>query len=121
MDPVTYPIIHLPVIGNPNQTEEFTVFFSVDAITWLLSAHQIDIFQQRDFKKADGTMDPIAAVEHSCKLLVAGISHMATISIEDMRKRVDISNLQDIAAAVNRAISKVSPQVPATTKPEQIQ
>lgn len=112
MDPVTYPVIHLPVVGDPNKTEPFTVFFSIDAITLLLSQHKIDIFQQPENESLPDRLS------RTCKLLSAGVSHIASISPEEMRKRVDISNLADIAAAVNRAISKVSTQVPTIQSPE---
>jgi hypothetical protein len=111
MDPVTYPVVHLPVIGDPNKSEPFTVCFTVDAIGLLKTQWQIDLFEPQ---KLDGAM---ANLEHACRLLSAGISHQAQISVEDLRKRVNLLILPDISAAISQAISKASPQVatPETT------
>ena len=108
MDPVTYPVVHLPVIGDPNKSEAFTVCFTVDAIGLLLSQYQIDLFTPQ---KLDGGM---ANLDHACKLLSAGISHQAQISVEDLRKRVNLLILPELSAAISQAISKASPQAPAT-------
>jgi len=116
MDPVTYPVVHLPVIGDPNKSEPYTVCFTVDAIGELLSKYQIDLFTPQ---KLDGGM---ANLEHACKLLSAGISHQAQLSVEDLRKRVNLLILPEISAAISQAISKASPQVAALeTTPSPIQ
>lgn len=106
MDPVTYPVVHLPVIGDPNKSEPFTICFTVDAIGELLSKYQIDLFTPQ---KLDGAMQNL---DHACKLLSAGISHQANVPVEDLRKRVNLLILPEISEAITRAISKASPQVP---------
>ena len=97
-DPIEYPRITL--CG-----EIFEVKFRSGDIIRLKKDNKIDLFEMGKEK-----LTGIDALERTLVLFQAGISHQATKTIEEIGNIVDLADVPLVAEAINRAISKASPQ-----------
>lgn len=99
-DPIEYPTVLID--GKPVEVK-----FRCGDIIRLKRDHGIDIAEVKELKGAD-------ALEHTLKMLSAGISHKVQKSSDELMDLVDLADFMKIADAVTGAIKKAFPQAKTT-------
>lgn len=95
---VAYPTVWL---GDT----EYTVKFTAGSIIRLKRDYgiELDSLAGQQLKGAD-------AIEKTCKLLAAGISHAVTMDVQEVADKIDLQDLGKYSAAVVEALKKAAPQ-----------
>ncbi len=96
-DPISYPTVTL-------DGQKYEVRFTAGAIIRLKKEHQIELSGLTQVKGAE-------AIEQTCKLLAAGISKQAQLTVEQVADMIDLADLPIYVNAIGEALKKVSAQV----------
>ncbi|MGH7487251.1 MAG: hypothetical protein ACREMY_16880 [bacterium] len=96
--PIVYPTVRLA--GNT-----YEVRFTCGSIIRLKNEYgiELDQLQGKQLRGAE-------AIEQTCKLLAAGISHQAKLTVQEIADSIDLAEMHAYANAITEALKKAAPQ-----------